>query len=132
MRRSFFLICAVLVLLAIPLLVEAQQGAAPAAPAAAQGGRGPATPAPSATVPLAPRNENRHNSFLEIARAGNIELLFVGDSITDLWDDRAKDLWDSTWAPLKAANFGISGDTTQGVLWRMQNGELAGFKAKLI
>ena len=33
---------------------------------------------------------------------------------------------------MKAANFGIAGDTTQGVLWRMQNGELEGFKAKLI
>jgi lysophospholipase L1-like esterase len=58
----------------------------------------------------------------------------VGDSITDLWrqEQRGKPEWDKTWAPLKAANFGISGDTTQGVLWRMQNGELDGFKAKLI
>jgi|SRR5262245_60112561 len=135
------LICAAVVLLGItPELLSAQQqggAAAPGAPGATQGvgrggGRGPAGPAAPATVPLAPRNEARHNSFLEIARAGNIDLLFVGDSITDLWDDRAKGLWDSTWAPLKAANFGISGDTTQGVLWRMQNGELEGFKSKLI
>ena len=130
--------CVVIVaLLATPLLLAAQQGGAatPATPAgqgARGGGRGPAGPAAPATVPLAPRNEARHNGFLEIARAGNIDLLFVGDSITDLWDDRAKDLWDKEWAPLKAANFGISGDTTQGVLWRMQNGELEGFKAKLI
>ena len=34
--------------------------------------------------------------------------------------------------PLKAADFAIAGDTTQGVLWRMQNGELEGFEAKLI
>jgi lysophospholipase L1-like esterase len=79
-----------------------------------------------------PRNDARHAGFVEIAKAGNIDLLFVGDSITDLWDDRAKGIWDSTWGPLKPANFGISGDTTQGVLWRMQNGELEGFKAKLI
>jgi N-acetylglucosamine-6-sulfatase len=41
-------------------------------------------------------------------------------------------VWDQHFAPLKAANFGISGDTTQGVLWRMQNGELEGSKARLI
>jgi lysophospholipase L1-like esterase len=41
-------------------------------------------------------------------------------------------VWDEHFAPLKPANFGIGGDTTQGVLWRMQNGELDNFKAKLI
>jgi lysophospholipase L1-like esterase len=38
----------------------------------------------------------------------------------------------TNFGPFKPANFGIAGDTTQGVLWRMQNGELEGFKAKLI
>jgi lysophospholipase L1-like esterase len=71
---------------------------------------------------------------VQIAKAGGIDLLFVGDSITDWWraDSRGKPEWDKTWAPLKAANFGIAGDTTQGVLWRMQNGELDGFKTKAI
>jgi N-acetylglucosamine-6-sulfatase len=132
-RRSFT--CAVFILVLTSAMVFAQQ-APPAqggAAAGARGGRGPAGPAAPATVPLQnPRNDARHAGFVEIAKAGNIDLLFVGDSITDLWDDRAKGIWDSTWAPLKAANFGISGDTTQGVLWRMQNGELEGFKAKLI
>jgi N-acetylglucosamine-6-sulfatase len=41
-------------------------------------------------------------------------------------------VWNEYFAPLRAANFGIAGDTTQGVLWRMQNGELDGFKAKLV
>ena len=93
----------------------------------------PATPAPPATVPLAnPRTMPRHEGFLETARAGNIDLLFVGDSITDGWRRGGLDVWNKHFAPLKAANFGIGGDTTQGVLWRMQNGELDGFKAKLI
>ena len=71
---------------------------------------------------------------MQTAKAGNIDLLFVGDSITDWWrqEQRGKSVWDKTWAPLKAANFGIAGDTTQGVLWRMRNGELEGFKAKTI
>ncbi|RYY27699.1 MAG: GDSL family lipase [Sphingomonadales bacterium] len=61
-------------------------------------------------------------------------MLFVGDSITDFFGraDRGADVWKARYAPLRAANFGISGDTTQDVLWRMQNGELDGFKAKLI
>lgn len=104
-----------------------------AAPAAAPTPRPPPGPLPPATEPR-PRDDARHQSFLEVAKAGNIDLLFVGDSITDWWrtDNRGKPEWDKTWAPLKAANFGIAGDTTQGVLWRMQNGELDGFKAKLI
>ena len=82
----------------------------------------------------------RHQSFVDIAKAGNIDLLFVGDSITDWfywmrggnYDLTGKAVWDKTFAPLKAADFAIAGDTTQGALWRMQNGELDGFKAKLI
>jgi lysophospholipase L1-like esterase len=41
-------------------------------------------------------------------------------------------VWNAAFGPYKPANFGIAGDTTQGVLWRMQNGELEGFKTKLI
>jgi lysophospholipase L1-like esterase len=94
--------------------------------------QGAAPAVQSATQPAAPRSEARHNGFREIARGGNIDLLFVGDSITDLWARAGLQVWNETFGKLKAANFGISGDTTQGVLWRMQNGELEGFKAKLI
>ena len=96
-------------------------------------GRGPLPPLGPATEPR-PRDAARHQSFLEVARAGNIDLLVVGDSITDWWrqENRGLAVWNEFFAPLKAANFGIAGDTTQGVLWRMQNGELDGFNAKLI
>jgi lysophospholipase L1-like esterase len=90
-------------------------------------------PAPSATQPSI-KNPERHAQFLQMAKKGNIDLLFVGDSITDLWRYAGfgKTIWDKTFEPLKTANFGIGGDRTQHVLWRMQNGELAGFKAKCI
>jgi N-acetylglucosamine-6-sulfatase len=106
---------------------------APAAPSQGRGGRGPLPALGPATEPR-PRDDARHQSFLEVAKAGNIDLLFVGDSITDGWrrDDRGLPVWNQYFAPLKAANFGIGGDNTQGVLWRMQNGELEGFHAKLI
>jgi N-acetylglucosamine-6-sulfatase len=105
-------------------------GAAPAGPGRGRGFGGPLGPA---TEPR-PRDDARHQSFLQVAQAGNIDLLFVGDSITDWWrqEQRGLPVWNEHFAPLKAANFGIAGDTTQGVLWRMQNGELDGFKARLI
>lgn len=146
MRRSMLSIVAMFALLA-PVLLVAQQGAIPppAAPAAqtpggvvggvvggAPGARGPAGPAAPANVPLAPANENRHRTFVEIAKGAPIEMLFVGDSITDGWRNAGQPIWDANWAPYKPANFGIGGDTTQGVLWRMQNGELDGYQAKLI
>jgi lysophospholipase L1-like esterase len=84
---------------------------------------------PAATQPV-PRDDARHHAFLDVAKAGNIDILFVGDSITDLW--RGVPGWNTYWAPLTAANFGIMGDTTQTVLWRMRNGELDGYNAKLI
>jgi lysophospholipase L1-like esterase len=82
----------------------------------------------------APRDPNwvkRHEGFVEIAKKGDVDLLFLGDSITDGWRSRGKDVWDKTYGSLKAANFGIGGDQTQHVLWRLQNGELDGIKPKL-
>jgi lysophospholipase L1-like esterase len=73
---------------------------------------------------------DRHEGFVAIARKGNIDLAFFGDSITDGWRAREKDVWKDHFEPLHAANFGIGGDRTQHVLWRMQNGELDGYKAK--
>ena len=74
----------------------------------------------------------RHEGFVSLAKRGGIDLLFLGDSITDGWRGGGKAVWAKYWAPLKAANFGISGDRTQHVLWRMQNGELEGIKPKLV
>ena len=136
MRRLWFMPFVLSVILCAALALPAPAQDAPARgaggpPAGARGGRG--GPLPPATQPT-PRDDARHKSFLEIASKGNIDLLFVGDSITDFWaqPQRGLPVWEQTFAPLRPANFGIAGDTTQGVLWRMQNGELDGFKAKLI
>jgi lysophospholipase L1-like esterase len=115
----------------------APAGAAPSTAAAPEGrGRGGARGPVSATQPSAARGANatRHADFIQIARRGadSIQVLFVGDSITDGWSGVGREVWDKNIEPLKPANFGISGDTTQGVLWRMQNGELDKFKAKAI
>lgn len=79
----------------------------------------------------------RHDGFVEIAKQGGVNVLFVGDSITDAWRNAnpergGKAVWDREFAPLGAANFGIGGDRTQHVLWRLQNGELNGIKPKAV
>jgi lysophospholipase L1-like esterase len=85
-----------------------------------------------ATLPV-PRNEwiVRHEGFNAIAQKGGVDLLFVGDSITDGWRGAGKTLWAERYEPLKAANFGIGGDKTEHVLWRLQNGNLDGIQPKV-
>lgn len=74
----------------------------------------------------------RHESFVAKAKAGGVDLLFLGDSITHGWEGGGKDVWKSRFAPLKAANFGIGGDRTQHVLWRITEGkELEGIDPKV-
>ncbi|MBX9624792.1 MAG: GDSL family lipase [Gemmataceae bacterium] len=74
-----------------------------------------------------------HESFLKRGKAGPVGLLFLGDSITQGWDGEGKAVWKTEYAPKNAANFGIGGDTTQNVLWRITTGgELAGLKPKAV
>jgi lysophospholipase L1-like esterase len=117
------------------LLCTSALAQAPAAQAPAQAAPAPAArpPMPPATQPVA-RDDARHKTFVWQAEKGNIDLLFVGDSITDWWRTPGRGLseFEKNFGQYKTANWGIAGDTTQGVLWRMQNGELKGFKAKLI
>lgn len=81
---------------------------------------------------LHPGTEKRHESFNVISKNGEAELVFLGDSITHGWEGKGKAVWEKTWAPLKAANFGIGGDRTEHVLWRLENGNFDGLKPKAI
>jgi lysophospholipase L1-like esterase len=76
----------------------------------------------------------RHVGFVETASKGNIDLLLHGDSITDWWvqGDANKAVFDKYFGSIKTANFAIAGDTTQGVLWGLKNGEGQGFQPKAI
>lgn len=86
---------------------------------------------PNTTIPVQ-KDPNRHEEFLKIAKAGGVDLLFVGDSITDGWRGGGKAIWDKTFGKYKPANFGIGGDRTEHVIWRMRNGELEGIQPKLV
>jgi lysophospholipase L1-like esterase len=83
------------------------------------------------TVTPVPKDEKRHLGFVEIAKKGGVDVLLLGDSITDGWRGGGKKVYAEHFEPLKAANFGIGGDRTQHVLWRLQNGELEGITPKL-
>jgi lysophospholipase L1-like esterase len=89
-------------------------------------------PAQNSAIVPAPFQPARHAQFVEIAKQGDIDLLLMGDSITDWWRTTGLAVFDRNFADIKTANFGISGDRTQGVLWRMENGELEGYTPKLM
>ena len=90
---------------------------------------------PSPTTP-APKPDGewqqKHAANAAAAKAGGIDVLFLGDSITEYWNAEGKDVWTKTFAPLKAANFGIAADKVENVLWRTQNGELDGIQPKAV
>ena len=82
-----------------------------------------------ATTPTI-RDVPRHKQFLEISKKGGVDVLFLGDSITQGWNNNAS--WKKHFEPLKAANFGIGGDQTGHVLWRITEGkELEGISPKV-
>jgi lysophospholipase L1-like esterase len=76
----------------------------------------------------------RHEAFVARAAEGDINVLFLGDSITDFWrrPDAGAAVWEREFAPLGAANFGISGDRTQHVLWRLEHGEADGYQPQVV
>ncbi|CAN5737595.1 hypothetical protein BH09VER1_BH09VER1_40070 [soil metagenome] len=73
----------------------------------------------------------RHQLLVDTAKKGNIDLYFLGDSITQGWL-KVPALWEKAFGPWKPGNFGIGGDRTQHVLWRLENGELADLKPKVV
>lgn len=73
----------------------------------------------------------RHEAMNARVEQGNVGLLFIGDSITHWWDRAGKEVWDKYYAPRKAVNLAISGDRTEHVLWRLENGNLGGMAPKL-
>lgn len=73
----------------------------------------------------------RHESFNERVKKGDVDLLLIGDSITQGWEGSGADVWKKFYGNRKAVNLGIGGDRTQHVLWRLDNGNIAGIKPKL-
>jgi xylan 1,4-beta-xylosidase len=96
---------------------------------------------PAADQPIERRDPNSqaaHQQLLQKARTGHIDIYFEGDSITRRWgcsDPQYADYyanWKKNFWGWNAADFGWGGDTTQNVLWRLQNGELDNLHPKII
>jgi beta-glucosidase len=66
----------------------------------------------------------RHESFNKKVAQGNVDLVFIGDSITQGWEGNGKDIWAKYYGERNAVNLGIGGDRTQHVIWRLDNGNL--------
>jgi lysophospholipase L1-like esterase len=66
-------------------------------------------------------------------KMAQVDLIFDGDSITAGWmGSGGGGIWNHHYAKLNAFDFGVSGDSTQGLLWRVQNGQVDGLHPKLI
>jgi lysophospholipase L1-like esterase len=94
--------------------------------------RGAEPVANAATTPVLHKGtEKRIEQFNGISKKGEAQLVFLGDSITQGWDGHPE-IWTAAWGHSRPANFGISGDKTENVLWRLDNGNFDGLKPKLI
>ena len=63
-------------------------------------------------------------------KGGEVDLVFVGDSITHIWETRCPEIVDEINRDFTYLNLGYSGDDTSNVLWRLgPGGELDGYKA---
>lgn len=96
---------------------------------------GRATDELATTTPVSKNDDFWQRRFQKIndrANQGDVDLIFIGDSITEGWaGEPGKDVWQKFYGERKAMNAGIGGDRTQHVLWRLDNGNIDGIKPKL-
>ena len=64
-----------------------------------------------------------HEKFMAIAARSLSSVLLIGDSLVNGLA-RYHRVWSKYFEPLRALNFGVGGDRTQHVLWRIENGEI--------
>lgn len=126
--------CLLSAVLLLPIGSSAIAQTAVSAPPTALNARPPA--GMSTAVFPAPRNdwESRAETSTDKAKKlGNaIQLVFDGDSITDGWQSKGQEIWAKRYARFGAFDFGISGDRTENVLWRLEHGQAEGLHPKLI
>jgi lysophospholipase L1-like esterase len=116
------------VALAVQLAASAQTNVTSTSTAAA-------APAPHVNAAIVPVKHQGKRTDDVIARAkaapGDYDIEFIGDSITQGWETRGSNVWNQFYGHRKAINMGVSGDRTEHVLWRFEQGQLDGIKAKV-
>jgi lysophospholipase L1-like esterase len=90
----------------------------------------------AAIVPVQrPEPRAKARTDIVMARAkdnpGDCDIAFIGDSITEGWENAGKNVWQKSYGNRKCLNFGVGGDRTQHVLWRFEQGQLDGIKPKV-
>jgi len=115
-KRFRFLTCASLLIL-LPVTAFSAVQAEPRTPESA----------------VTPAEKSRHNDFMRQIKAGHgdFDFVLIGDSITDGWPKKGPDSY-SRFAPWKPLDLGVSGETTEEVLWRLLNGELDNIHPKVV
>ncbi|MFT5904753.1 MAG: lysophospholipase L1-like esterase [Cryomorphaceae bacterium] len=73
----------------------------------------------------------RHNNLKQRVREKPVDLLMIGDSIVFRWERQGKKVWEEFYGDRRAVQIGSSGDYTDHILWRLQNGGVAGASPKL-
>lgn len=73
----------------------------------------------------------QHERNVARVRQGTVDLLMIGDSITQGWSDEGRRVWDRYYAHRRAVNLGFNSDRTEHVLWRLQHGEIDGIHPKV-
>ena len=58
------------------------------------------------------------------ARSADIDVVFLGDSITHAWDDKGLNIWQRDFVPRGGLNLGFAGDRTENVLLRIEKGQI--------
>ena len=75
--------------------------------------------------------QQRQESVNARVKQGNVDLIFIGDSITHGWDGAGKAVWQKFYGKRNAVNLGFGGDRTEHVLWRLDHGNIDGISPKL-
>jgi lysophospholipase L1-like esterase len=117
-RRGLFVLLAVVLVAAVGVALRLNRPAGPES-----GG----VPWPADD----PAWRRRHAEFVADSQTGGYDVLCLGDSLTWGWDDH-RDVWAERVTPRRTAFHAVGGETTNGLLWRIEHGELDGLDPKLV
>ncbi|MFH0945054.1 MAG: sulfatase/phosphatase domain-containing protein [Planctomycetota bacterium] len=88
----------------------------------------------SAIIPTTRGDEawwrDRQKATNDRVERGDVDLVFIGDSITQGFEGAGAGLWEQYYGERRAVNLGFSGDRTEHLLWRLQYGNLKGIEPK--
>lgn len=88
----------------------------------------------AATYPVAPVAwlDYFQEHLKQKAKAGQVDLVFDGDSITDRWQSTGLKVWNEHYGDRHPLDVGIGADGIEHALWRLDHGEVDGLNPKLV